>query len=156
MKHLLLAALAFACTASAQLSFSSNTVQLFGNATFDELCEIMPRDDDRVSCEGMAPPTVVYSKLVEYVWVGGRIHGAFIWDEPYVFVSTASVDVQATLRHEIAHYIRWYSGVRDNVCVEERTVRDYANQPWGPDERASYGCDENDEVIPTPATKAKL
>jgi hypothetical protein len=147
MRFILLAVLAASCIATAATPPTPQTAQIFGNLIFEQLCEIMKEDDERIDCTYIQPPVTVVTALVKYVNYGS-VNGVFVWDEPYVFISTLARDIQGTMRHEIGHYIRWYSGIRENVCVEERTVRKYAGQPWGPDEREIYGCDENDEPKP--------
>ena len=155
MKFILLSVLGTCCIAAASPTLTPQNAQLYGTAIFDELCVTMKIDDDRINCSNIQPPITILSKLVDWVDVNGRVLGVFVWDEPYVFISTTSKNIQSTMRHEIAHYIRWYSGASGpNVCVEERTVRSYAGQPWDDVERAKYNCSTDD--IPIPRVTLKI
>jgi len=94
------------------------------NTEFDRVCAYV-EEQSEASCNGLAPPIVIETKLLDAMdwW------GVFVWDEPYVFVNPHSDNVEKTRIHETIHYILWYTneGRERETCKSEYLARVWAS-----------------------------
>ena len=105
---------------------------------FGYVCEAMTKENPRWNCEGLQPPTVVVTKLLQIA----KVAGMYVAGESYVFVSPEGPHPEQTIVHEITHYVAWYNGVTDR-CFSEALARKVANDTYT-DWRGRYGCEQGE------------
>ena len=85
------------------------------------------------ACAGLDAPQLIITDLTGAL----RAYGIYVHDEPYIFVDPDAPNIQATIRHEMVHYILWNNSLKDK-CYGEALARKIADQdePW----RMRYRC----------------
>ena len=106
----------------------------------------------QVDCSDVEEPIIVTSRLVEalgnVMFPLGKLHGAHIPGEPYIFINPTSwKDQRITIVHEMVHYIIAQLQLPYDKCEGEQAAREITykltGQPMG-DWRESYGCEADD------------
>lgn len=97
-------------------------------------------------CEGISPPLVIYSDVINIGLFGGNLNGLYIPGEPYVFVSPLGTNVVRTIEHEMVHYLTHEAGLigERDMCEHERVARFVSGQSWEQKIRDRYGCQKDD------------